>query len=459
MSANEHASWLPSRRRVLQRSAAGFGWLALSALAARWSRAGEPAGYKSPLAPRQPHFEAKAKRVIFLFMAGGPSHLDTFDWKPELARAGQGGAQGKYLAPVFPFEAHGESGLMISSIFPHLAARADELCLLNGMHTAVAGHQQATIALHTGTTTFVRPSLGAWTVYGLGTVAEDLPGFITINPLGDLGGAQNYGSAFLPAVYQGTRLATGQNGVPNIANNHLATGDQRRQLDFVARANRRLLAENPQDPALQGLLESYELAFKMQASVPDTLDVSRENQATRELYGLDDSATQAFGTQCLMARRLAEKGVRFIQLTSQGWDQHNNLREAHGRNAASIDKPIAGLIEDLQRRDMLKDTLIVWGGEFGRTARDDKGDGNGRNHANKGYTMWMCGGGVKGGLRYGATDEMGEVAVEGRMGTPDLHATILHLLGLDHEALTFRYAGRDFRLTETSGQVAKGIIA
>jgi hypothetical protein len=448
-----------ARREFLQRSAAGFGWLALSALAARWSPAAEKAGYTSPLAPRQPHFEANAKRVIFLFMAGGPSHLDTFDWKPELARAGNGGAQGRYLAPVFPFQAHGDSGLMISDIFPHLARHADQLCLMNGMHTAVAGHQQATIALHTGTTTFVRPSLGAWTVYGLGSVAEDLPGFITINPLGDLGGAQNYGSAFLPAVYQGTRLATGQNAVPNIGNKHLAGGDQRRQLDFVERANRRLLAENPQEPALQGLLASYELAFKMQTSVPQTLDLSRESEATRELYGLDDAATQAFGTQCLMARRLAEKGVRFIQLTSQGWDQHNNLREAHGRNAKSIDKPIAGLIADLAERGMLQETLLVWGGEFGRTARDDKGDGNGRNHANKGYTMWMCGGGVKGGLRYGATDEMGEHAVEGRLGTPDLHATILHLLGLDHEALTFRYAGRDFRLTETSGQVAREIIA
>jgi hypothetical protein len=348
---------------------------------------------------------------------------------------------------------------MISEIFPHLAEHADELCLLNGMHTAVAGHQQATISLHTGSENFVRPSLGAWCVYGLGSAADDLPGFITINPLGDLGGAQNYGSAFLPAVYQGTRLSAGQRGVPNIQNTHLATGDQRRQLDFVEQANRRLLTEDPDDPTLLGLLESYELAFKMQTSVPETLDLAREPESIQRLYGLDDPATQAFGTQCLMARRLAEKGVRFIQLTSQGWDQHNNLREAHRRNATAIDKPIAGLIADLQQRDMLKDTLIVWGGEFGRTPRDDKGDGNGRGHANKGYSMWMCGGGAKGGLRYGSTDEMGDRAVEGTMGTHDLHATILYLLGLDHEALTFRYAGRDFRLTETSGQVARGILA
>lgn len=450
---------LPSRRTLLQTSAAGFGWLAFSALHAQWARAAEPKAYKSPLAPKQPHFAAKAKRVIFLFMAGGPSHLDTFDWKPELAKLGTAGGKSKHLGPVFPFQPAGQSGLMISSVFPHLAKQADELCLLNGVHTRVAGHQQATVTLHTGSETFVRPSLGSWAVYGLGSVAEDLPGFITINPIGDLGGAQNYGSAFLPAMFQGTRLSGGQRGVPNIENAHLAPGDQRQQLDFIARANRRLLAEDPHDPALAGLIESYEMAYQMQTSVPAALDLAREPAAIRELYGLDDPATENFGTQCLMARRLAEKGVRFIQLTSQGWDHHNNLRESLGRNAASIDKPMAGLIADLKQRGMLNETLIVWGGEFGRTARDDKGDGNGRGHANRGYTMWLAGGGVKGGLRYGATDDLGENAVTGRLGTHDLHATLLHLLGLDHESLTYRYAGRDFRLTETSGEVHKGILA
>jgi hypothetical protein len=458
MKTCQNIELVAGRRAFLQRTSAGFGWLAFSALAAQWTRAAEPA-YRNPLAPQMPHFTARAKRVIFLFMAGGPSHLDTFDWKPKLAKAGPGGANGRYLAPVFDFQPSGQSGLMISEIFPHLAEYADDLCLLNGMHTAVAGHQQATITVHTGSASFVRPSLGAWCLYGLGSEAEDLPGFVTINPITDQGGAQNYGSSFLPAVYQGTRLGTGQRGVPNIDNTHLAAGDQRQQLDFIEQANRRLLAEDPHDPALQGLLASYELAFKMQTSVPATLDLTRESQSIHELYGLDNPDTQAFGTQCLTARRLAEKGVRFIQLTSPGWDQHNNLRQAHGRNATAIDKPIAGLIADLKRLDMLDETLIIWGGEFGRTARDDKGDGNGRGHANRGYSMWMCGGGVKGGLRYGATDEMGEVASEGRLGTHDLHATILHLLGLDHEALTFRYAGRDFRLTDTSGQVAQGILA
>ena len=459
MNAHSDTHWIAGRRQLLQQSAAGFGWLALATLSAQWSRAQARTEYKSPLAPKEPHFPARAKRVIFLFMAGGPSHLDTFDWKPELARAGNGGARGRYLAPVFPFRPHGESGLMIADIFPHLAKHADDLCLLNGMHTAVAGHQQATVTLHTGTENFVRPSLGAWIVYGLGSMAEDLPGFVTINPLGDQGGAQNYGSAFLPAVYQGTRLGTGARGVPNVANSYLAAADQRKQLDFIEQSNRRLLAEDPTDPALAGLIESYELAYKMQTSVPDTLNLDDEPESIRELYGIDEPATQTFGTQCLTARRLAEKGVRFIQLTSQGWDQHNNLREAHGRNAAGIDKPIAGLIADLKQRDMLKETLIVWGGEFGRTARDDKGDGNGRGHANRGYTMWMCGGGVKGGIRHGATDELGEQAAQGRMDTHDLHATILHLLGLDYEQLTFRYAGRDFRLTDTSGQVAREILA
>lgn len=450
-----------NRRQILQSTATGFGWLAFAALHAQWVRAQEKpaARYQSPLAPKPQHFAAKAKRAIFFFMAGGPSHVDTFDWKPELVKAGPGGGRGKYLAPVFKFTPSGHSGLPISDAFPHLAKHADKLCLLNGMHTAVAGHQQATVAVHTGNASFVRPSFGSWITYGLGSVADDLPGFVTINPLGDQGGAQNYGSAFLPAAYQGTRLGTGSRSVPNVENRHLANGDQRKQLDFLEQVNRRVFAENPTDPAIGGLIESYELAYKMQTSVPQTLDLSREPAAIRDMYGLDDSATSAFGEQCLTARRLAEKGVRFIQLTSQGWDQHNNLREAHGRNATAIDKPIAGLIADLAQRGMLDETLLIWGGEFGRTPRDDKGDGNGRGHANKGYSMWLCGGGVKGGIRYGATDDLGEIAVDGRMGTHDLHATILHLLGLDHETLTFKYAGRDFRLTDTSGEVAKGVLA
>jgi hypothetical protein len=446
-----------SRRALLQITATGFGWLAASALFAD-SAGAQQRAYQSPLAPKNPNFPAKAKRVIFMFMAGGPSHLDTFDWKPQLAKAGRGG-KSQYLAPLFGFKPAGKSRLMISDAFPHLAEQADELCLLNGMATGNPGHQQATVAIHTGSENFVRPSVGAWVTYGLGTVAQDLPGFVTIDPINDLGGAANYGSAFLPATFQGTRLGGGRGSVPNIANRRLSDADQRTQLDFVQAANKKLLGQMPGNPELEGLIESYELAYKMQTSVPATLDLDDEPAAMRELYGIDDAATSNFGTQCLMARRLAEKGVRFIQLTSQGWDHHNALRENLGGRAQSIDKPIAGLIADLKQRGLLKDTLIVWGGEFGRTARDDKGDGNGRGHANRGFTMWMAGAGVKGGFRYGATDEMGENAVEGKMDTHDLHATILYLLGLDHEALTFKYAGRDFRLTDTKGEVHKGILA
>lgn len=440
-----------SRRMFLQQASCGFGWLALSALAAEAAHA-ESASGKGPLAPKSPHFPMKARRAIFLFMEGGPSQLDTFDWKPELVRAG-----GRFLAPAFPFKQRGKSGLWISDAFPHLAQHADELCLLNGMTTNNAGHQQAVLALHTGSENLVRPSLGAWTVYGLGSMAEDLPGFVTINPISHLGGAQNYGSAFLPATFQGTRLGVGSRGVPHIANRHLGDGDQRRQLDFVQKLNRRASGSGASDSELEGLIQSYELAFQMQTSVPETLDLAREPEHVRQLYGLDESTTSNFGSQCLLARRLLEKGVRFIQLTSTGWDHHNNIRDSLGGRAASVDRPIAGLLTDLRQKGLLDETLVIWGGEFGRQPRED--NPGGRGHANRGYTMWLAGGGVKKGFRFGATDELGEEAVEGRLGTHDLHATLLHLLGLDHERLTFRHAGRDFRLTDVHGKVATEIIA
>ncbi|MEQ1861041.1 MAG: DUF1501 domain-containing protein [Chthoniobacteraceae bacterium] len=439
-----------TRRDFLALTSASFGWTAFSALAA------EKAG-ANPLAPKQPHFTARAKRVIFLFMQGGPSHLETFDWKPELARVGKGGNH-QLLGSVFKFAPSGQSGLMISEVFPQLAKHADELCVLNGMQTRTNSHVQATVALHTGSETFVRPSFGAWITYGLGSLAEDLPGFVTIDPLHDQGGAMNYGSAFLPATFQGSRLNGSGNGVPNI-DGLLGSSEQRRQLDLVQRMNKRLLAKVPGNPEIEGVIQSYELAYQMQTSVPGVLDINSEPEATRELYGLNDGATQSFGRQCLLARRLAEKGVRFIQLTHMGWDHHNNMREGLRGRAEAIDQPIAGLLTDLKQRGMLKDTLVVWGGEFGRSPHDDKGDGNGRGHHGRGYTMWMAGGGVKGGYRHGATDEMGGEVVEGKMDTQDLHATILHLLGLDHEALTYRYAGRDFRLTNVSGKVARAILS
>lgn len=424
----------------------------MSALHAQWARA---AG-GNPLAPRQPHHLAKARRVIFLFMQGGPSHLDTFDWKPELAQAG---ANSRLLAPVFKFAPQGKSGLMISEIFPHLSTHADRLCVLNGMRTKNPSHQQATVAVHTGNEMFVRPSMGAWIVYGLGSEAEDLPGFVTIDPVSDLGGAMNYGSAFLPATYQGTRFSSGGRGVPNLTNAQFRPADQRRQLDFLQAANRRLLAQQPGHAEIEGVIQSYELAYRMQTSVPASLDLSIEPASVRSLYGLDDAATERFGTQCLMARRLAEKGVRFIQLTQAGWDHHSSLREGLMRQATAIDRPMAGLITDLQQRGMLDETLIVWGGEFGRGPHGDNDKQNGRGHNATGYTMWMAGGGVKGGYVHGATDPLGKTAEQGVVETHDLHATILHLLGLDHERLTFRYAGRNFRLTDVAGEVAEAILA
>lgn len=440
----QHRLW--SRRTMLQQSSLGFGWLALSAL-------GSDTQTTSPLAPKPPHHAPRAKRVIFIFMNGGPSHLDTFDWKPELAKAGK-----PYLPPVFDFRPRGQSGLMISDAYPELSRHADDLCLINSAQTTNPGHQQAVVMMHTGSERFVRPSVGAWVVYGLGTEAQDLPGFVTIDPISDLGGAMNYGSAFLPAMYQGARFSAGGSGLPNLYSDHLTESDQHRQVDFMQKLNRRLLeGHDPGNAELEGVIGSYELAFKMQSSVPKVFDIHGEPQHVLDLYGINDGATGRFGMQCLMARRLAEKGVRFIQLTTSGWDHHNRIQEALGDRAGSVDKPIAGLIADLKQRDMLKDTLIFCSGEFGRGAGED--NGGGRGHQASGFTVWMCGGGVRGGLRYGSTDELGIRAVDNVMPIPDLHATILHLLGLDHERLTFKYAGRKFRLTNVSGEVHQDIVA
>ena len=445
-----------SRRDLLRASSCGFGYLALSGLAAK---AAEMEGnYSNPLAEKQPHFPARAKRVIFMFMQGGPSHLDTFDYKPALQKAdGRGEGKGKLLASPFEFAQHGQSGLHISSLYPRLAEHADDLCILNGMHTTSPAHPQATVATHTGSINFVRPSMGAWVTYGLGTSNEDLPGFITINPVNNLGGAQNYGSAFLPASFQGTRIGTGAGSISNIANPVLDRDAQRRQLDLVQAMNRDMLRRNRINAELEGVIESYELAFRMQSSVPDVMDLSKESAGTKSLYGIGNKLTDDFGTQCLMARRLAEAGVRFIQLTHRGWDQHNGLKAKLTNNCGATDQPIAALLTDLKRRGMLKDTLLVWGGEFGRSPQGQNKDG--RRHNNRGYSMWMAGGGVSGGIRYGSTDELGGSAVAGKMHTHDLHATILHLLGLDHEKLTYRYAGRDFRLTDVHGIVHKEILA
>ncbi|MDF2376416.1 MAG: DUF1501 domain-containing protein [Verrucomicrobiales bacterium] len=455
----------PSRRQILQSASSGFGYLAFSALTSLAARSSFGAAV-NPLAPKTPHFGGTAKRVIFMAMQGAPSHVDTFDYKPRLNKDNGQDAKGfaKLLGSPFEFTQHGQSGLPISSLFPNLAGHADDLCLINSMHTDLPNHPQATTQMHTGNFQFVRPSMGAWTLYGLGTENDSLPGFITLSPPN---GAQNYGSAFLPAIYQGTPIGQqarnrfvaqeAQDEVKNISNPKLSKDLQRVQLDYLKSLNAGKLQRDEYHPDVEGIIESYELAFRMQDELPEVMALSDEPESIRKLYGLDDRTTGAFAQQCIKARRLAEAGVRFIQLNHGNWDHHRNLKGGLEQNCAEIDRPIAALLEDLKQRDMLKDTLVIWAGEFGRTPHGQ--NGNGRDHNNKGYSLWMAGGGVKGGLRYGATDEHGYQAVENKVHIHDWHATILHTLGLDHKNLTYQYTGRDFRLTDVHGEVVKGILA
>ena len=451
-----------SRRQALQTASAGFGWLAVSSLLAAEKSAAKP--NRDPLVPKPTHFAARAKRVIFLCMQGAPSHVDTFDYKPKLnADAGKPGGKGNLVGSPYPFQQHGQSGLWISDLFQNLAKHADDLCLLRSMTTDIPNHPQGFTMLHTGSTNFVRPSLGSWVLYGLGKESDDLPGFISLTP--PLGNAGVFGSAFLPAIYQGQRIgalketeeALGSDAVNDIRNPKLTPERQRRQLDLVQAMNRDLLVATGGDSEVEGIIQSYEQAFVMQSSVPKVMDVSKEPQAMLDLYGVGGKRTDSFARQCLLARRFAEAGVRFIEITHGGWDHHSDLKARLGKGCSEIDQPIAGLLTDLKQRDLLKDTLIVWGGEFGRTP-DGKG-GDGRNHNAKGFAMWMSGGGVKGGMSHGATDDYGRVAVQQPMHIHDLHATILAILGLDHERLTYEYAGRPFRLTNVSGIVAKDILA
>ncbi len=441
----------PSRRELLESLSCGFGYLALAGLTAR---AATPASsFRGPLAPRLPHFPARARRVIFLFMQGGPSQHETFDYNAELDAAARSGG---ILASPYKYTPQGSSGLPISELFPHLARHADDLCLLNAMHTDSPAHPQATIQMHTGSFNFVRPSVGAWVVYGLGAENQDFPGFITINPAG-LGGAQNFGSAFLPASYQGTPYQTRTGSLPNISNPDLSDDAQRKQLDLIQSMNQEFLARAATDAELEGVIQSYEMAFRMQSSVPGVLDIKGESESVRKMYGIDRQPTRDFGMQCLLARRLAEAGVRFIEISHGNWDHHNNLRTRITQTCREIDQPIAGLITDLKQRGLLEDTLLVWGGEFGRTTTGQNGDG--RNHNNRGFTMWLAGGGVKGGLRHGVCDAVTGSAISGKVHLHDLHATVLHLLGLDHTKLTYRYGGRDFRLTDVHGSVVREVLS
>lgn len=460
-----------SRRRLLQTSAVGFGNVALAAML------GAEAAANNPLAPRATHFPARAQRVIFLFMKGGPSHLDSFDYKPQLQKDDgkplpydkprvQFAPTGNLLASPWRFRHRGNSGLPVSDLFPHVAECADDLCLLNSVHGTNAAHGGALLKLHTGSDTFVRPSMGAWVTYGLGTENTNLPGFVTICPTLAHGGVKNWGSAFLPAYCQGVPLGvaskpSSEAQVKYIKNSLLSREQQRMQLDMLARVNRHHLDTTGPNSDLEARINSFELAFRMQAEVPTIQDISDETEATQRLYGLDEEVTKDFGRQCLLARRFAERGVRFIQVTHSDtnvqWDQHSKLREGHTKNALEVDRPIAGLLKDLKQRGMLHDTLVMWGGEFGRTPVAQGTDG--RDHNPEGFTMWLAGAGVRGGVRYGATDEYGYYAVENKMHIHDVHATLLHLMGMDHERLTHRYAGRDFRLTDIAGKVHHGVLA
>ncbi len=452
-----------SRRQLLQSVSAGFGYLAFAGISSAEEQAAS-----NPLASKASHFPARAKRVIFLCMQGGPSHVDTFDYKPQLTKDhGKGGKYGgSLLKSPWEFRQHGDSGLWISDLFPNVASHADELTLIRSMQCDQPVHPGAMTQMHTGTAQFIRPSLGAWTLYGLGTENESLPGFVSLSP--PAGSSRNYGSAFLPAIYGGSkvgsggasaRFARGGSGesVPDIKNPRLDDGKQRKQLDLIQALNQQKMQRDRFQPDVEGVIESYELAFRMQDAMPELMDTSNESESTLAMYGADGGPTENFGKQCLLARRFVEAGVRFVEVTHGNWDQHANLSSDHQARADACDKPIAGLLQDLKQRDMLKDTLVIWGGEFGRTPAAQGGDG--RNHNNKGYTTWMAGGGVKGGFSYGATDEHGYEAVENKCHIHDWHATILHLLGLDHTELTYRYAGRDFRLTDVHGNVMTDILA
>ena len=454
----------PTRRDALRTFASGFGMLGLAGLFN-----GQAVANPAQLIP-------KAKRVIFLFMSGGPSHVDLFDPKPRL-RAENGQPlpfekptlertkTGNLLGSPWEFARHGQSGMEISELLPHLATCADDLCVIRSMVADNINHNGACLQMNTGEQTFSRPSLGSWLLYGLGNETENLPGFVVLSPAQPAQGAPLWGSSFLPAAYQGTLVADLDNPIANLANGRFDTRTQQVQLDALARLNRQHAQTREEDSRLNARIESFELAYRMQSQAPEAFGIEGESEATKKLYGLDDSTTAIFGKQCLMARRLAERGVRCIQVyhtqtekrsSCQLWDQHGGLREELANNCAATDKPIAGLLKDLKSRGMLDDTLVLWGGEFGRTPTAE-GD-NGREHHPFGFTMWMAGGGTKGGMTYGATDDYGWHAVDKPVHVHDLHATILHLMGIDHEQLTYRYAGRDYRLTDVYGNVVNDII-
>lgn len=473
------------RRRLLQASGCGFAWLAASGIAASSisSRAVASERRTGGDAPGF-HLPPRAKRIIFLFMQGGPSHVDTFDFKPSMikhdgqsmpfddsrsiAKTGRRGDLHRVMKSPWKFRQYGEGGHWVSDLFPETAKHADDLCMIHSMHTEGVAHGPATLFLHTGATNSIRPSMGSWVHYGLGTENENLPGFVTIAPPLGNGGPRNFGNAFLPAVHQGTPVGRADSRGDDLMLRNATVTDAemphtRRRLDFVQQLNQHRLGDQPNDGELDAMVQSYELAWRMQTHAPETFDVSGETPATLEAYGIGSSPTDAFGKRCLLARRLCESGVRFIQVNygdnsaNPAWDQHSNLPK-HADHAAAVDRPIAALLEDLKQRGLWEDTLVWWGSEFGRTPYA-QANGTGRDHNPAGFTVWLAGAGVKPGFHYGATDELGHRAVTQKVHMHDLHATILHLMGLDHQRLTFQHAGRDFRLTDVYGRVIQDIIS
>lgn len=458
----------PSRRDMLCRLGGGFGALALNSLLTADAFASQPAARKYTLDARAPHFTPRARRVIFLFMNGGPSHVDTFDPKPALQKyagqtpdlltKGEHKTNGKLMQSPFTSKKMGKSGLEVSEIYPEVGSCIDDICVLRSLYTDNPNHEPALLMMNSGNMQPIRPSLGSWITYGLGTENQDLPGFVALCPGKPVVGPQLWSNSFLPGVYQGTHINNRETDpkkiLRNVENHYLPATAQREQLDLMQQMNRMHLDRSDHDPQLEARISALELAFRMQFEAQDAFDISKETEATRKMYGDGE-----FANACLIARRLAERGVRMTQIyygDGQPWDDHGDILN-HRNHAQKSDKPIAALLKDLKSRGLLEDTLVVWGGEFGRTPYSQ--GAKGRDHHSLGFTMWLAGGGVKGGMAYGATDEFGYEAVENRMHVHDLHATILHLMGMDHTKLTYRYSGRDFRLTDVAGVVQKAILA
>lgn len=455
-----------SRREMLRTMGVGFGSLGLAAVLASEASAGPAEA--NPLAPKPTHFPAKAKRIIHLFMNGGPSQVDTFDPKPALEKfAGQeppeslfprGRSKGKLMPSPFKFAKHGQSGIEISEIYPNLAKCIDDICVIRSMHTNLPNHEPSFLMMNSGETQPTRPCMGSWLTYGLGSENQNLPGYVVLCPGAPTVGPQLWSNSFLPGIYQGTHINNSnidpKTIIRDINNRYVSQPVQRRQMDLLQQLNRKHLDARGADAQLEGRIASLEMAFRMQFEAQEAFDLAKESEATRELYGKGQ-----FANGCLLARRLVERGVRMVQVYyggGQPWDDHGDIMN-HKNHAQQSDQAMAALLTDLKTRGMLQDTLIVWGGEFGRTPSSE--GSKGRDHNNLGFSMWMAGGGIKGGQAFGATDELGFAAVDQRLHVHDLHATILHLMGLNHEKLTYRYSGRDFRLTDVHGHVAEGLLA